>query len=121
MGSSIWKHTIAMLEPTPTPPPRLVPASVVSAPTVRVLEVTSALTITVSWGDAQGGHYGSQIWRLRRAPFRGRCALTGRPIQIGDSIYRPLLGDMPPLNADAMISATSITNWQAMHPCIDEI
>ena len=78
------------------------------APSVRVLEISSELTITVSWNDAMGGNYGAQIWRIRRANHPGVCALTGESINVGDFVNRPLSGDVPPLNADAMISAQCI-------------
>lgn len=103
----VWQHTVAMLDAEPVECRPVIPYTR-RAPIVRVLEIASELTITVSWNDAMGGNYGAQIWRVRKAHHPGVCALTGAPIDVGDFVYRPLFGDIPPLNADAMISAESI-------------
>lgn len=39
--------------------------------------------------------------------------MTGVSIDVGDFVYRPLFGDVPPLNADAMISADAIRAMRA--------
>ncbi|MFJ2994447.1 DUF3331 domain-containing protein [Pandoraea sp. NPDC087047] len=103
----MWQHTVAMLDAEPVVCQPVIPYTR-RAPIVRVLELSSELTITVSWNDATGGNYGAQIWRIRKAPHPGVCALTNETIDAGDFVYRPLFGDVPPLNADAMISAEAI-------------
>jgi len=103
----VWQHTVAMLDAEPVVCRPVIPYTR-RAPIVRVLEISSELTITVSWNDATGGNYGAQIWRIRKAHHPGVCALTNETIDVGDFVYRPLFGDIPPLNADAMISAEAI-------------
>ncbi|WP_174976446.1 DUF3331 domain-containing protein [Pandoraea soli] len=103
----MWQHTVAMLDAEPVVCRPVIPYTR-RAPIVRVLEISSELTITVSWNDATGGNYGAQIWRIRRANHPGVCALTGETIDVGDFVYRPLFGDVPPLNVDAMILAEPI-------------
>ena len=103
----VWQHTVAMLDAEPVVCRPVIPYTR-RAPIVRVLEISSELTITVSWNDAMGGNYGAQIWRIRRANHPGVCALTGETIDVGDFVYRPLFGDVPPLNVDAMILAEPI-------------
>ncbi|WP_084663159.1 DUF3331 domain-containing protein [Pandoraea faecigallinarum] len=103
----VWQHTVAMLDAEPVVCRPVIPYTR-RAPIVRVLEISSELTITVSWNDATGGNYGAQIWRIRKAHHPGVCALTNEAIDVGDFVYRPLFGDIPPLNADAMISAEAI-------------
>ncbi|SUA91013.1 Domain of uncharacterised function (DUF3331) [Pandoraea pulmonicola] len=103
----VWQHTVAMLDAEPVICQPVIPYTR-RAPIVRVLEISSELTITVSWNDAMGGNYGAQIWRIRKAHHPGECALTGETIDVGDFVYRPLFGDIPPLNADAMILASPI-------------
>ncbi|QBC30130.1 hypothetical protein DRB87_00455 [Pandoraea sp. XY-2] len=103
----VWQHTVAMLDAEPVVCRPVIPYTR-RAPIVRVLEISSELTITVSWNDAMGGNYGAQIWRIRRANHPGVCALTGEAIDVGDFVYRPLFGDVPPLNVDAMILAEPI-------------
>lgn len=110
----VWQHTVAMLDAEPVVCQPVIPYTR-RAPSVRVLEISSELTITVSWNDATGGNYGAQIWRIRRAHHPGVCALTGETIDVGDFVYRPLFGDVPPLNADAMISADAIRVMRASH------
>lgn len=108
----VWQHTVAMLDAEPVVCLPVIPYTR-RAPIVRVLEISSELTITVSWNDAMGGNYGAQIWRIRKAHHPGVCALTGGSIDVGDFVYRPLFGDVPPLNADAMISADAIRAMRA--------
>ena len=60
----VWQHTVAMLDAEPVVCLPVIPYTR-RAPIVRVLEISSELTITVSWNDATGGNYGAQIWRIR--------------------------------------------------------
>lgn len=109
MRTSIWKHVISTLRPMPLDMPSL-SAPTVGKPTIRLLEVSSDITITVSWTDPQGGNYQAQIWRLRRAQHDGECSVTGAPIARGDSVYTPLPGGDRPANADAMIASGSLSH-----------
>ncbi|RQR43631.1 DUF3331 domain-containing protein [Burkholderia sp. Bp9140] len=82
-----------------------------SQPTISVLERPTADTVMISWCDACTGHYGYQKWRLFTTRKRGVCALSGRPIAAGDSVYAPQLLGSTPGNAAAMVLAA----------CIDEV
>jgi hypothetical protein len=74
------------------------------AAVITVVERQSNSTVLVSWRDPTFCHYVEQTWRLGVAHRQGLCALSGSPIQPGDSIYRPLSGGAePPVNANAMI------------------
>ncbi|RQS65995.1 DUF3331 domain-containing protein [Burkholderia sp. Bp8963] len=76
-----------------------------SRPTIGVLERPAPDCVMISWCDACTGHYGYQKWRLFTTRRRGACALSGRPIEIGDSVYAPQLLGSTPGNAGAMILA----------------
>ncbi|AXK62940.1 MULTISPECIES: DUF3331 domain-containing protein [Burkholderia] len=79
-----------------------------SKPTISVLERPTADTVMISWCDACTGHYGYQKWRLFTTRKRGVCALSGRPILAGDSVYAPQLLGSAPGNAAAMVLAACI-------------
>ena len=79
-----------------------------SRPTISVLERPTADTAMISWCDACTGHYGYQKWRLFTTRKRGTCALSGRSIEIGDSVYAPQLLGSTPGNAAAMVLAACI-------------
>ena len=79
-----------------------------SKPTIRVLERPTADTVMISWRDACTGHYGYQKWRLFTTRKRGVCALSGRSIEAGDSVYAPQLLGSTPGNAAAMVLAACI-------------
>ncbi|NTZ88777.1 DUF3331 domain-containing protein [Burkholderia metallica] len=76
-----------------------------SRPTISVLERPTTDTVMISWCDACTGHYGYQKWRLFTTRKRGVCALSGRPIEIGESVYAPQLLGSTPGNAAAMMLA----------------
>ena len=76
-------------------------------PIPRVLEKPAAHTLIVSWCDARFGHYGYQTWRAAVARVPG-SVLTGRPIEVGDSIFKPRPVAQTPANADAMICAKGV-------------
>jgi hypothetical protein len=81
----------------------------VGAAVVTVVERLSSTTVLVSWRDPTSCHYAEQTWRSGVARRQGLCALSGYPIQRGDSIYRPRSsGAEPPVNADAMILDVAI-------------
>jgi len=70
---------------------------------VRVVERPTHTTAIVSWRDPTRCSYGDQVWQATRAREAGVCAMSGRPIQQGDTIYKPRCCKPAPLNADAMI------------------
>lgn len=70
------------------------------------VERRSRATIAIDWADSTFGHYGEQLWSLGIARRKAVCALSGEPINRGDSIYRPRhIGGRVPLNSAAMILA----------------
>ncbi|WP_367147049.1 DUF3331 domain-containing protein [Paraburkholderia sp.] len=77
--------------------------------TITVVERLSDATVLVSWRDATSCHYLDQTWALGVARHQGQCALSGRPIQRGEPIYRPRRRAREhPVNAGAMILAAVI-------------
>jgi hypothetical protein len=75
---------------------------------VRVIERPTRSTAIVYWSDARTCHYGHQGWRARIAIADGACSLTGARIHRGDSVYQPSRSRPKPLNAAAMILASSM-------------
>jgi hypothetical protein len=57
---------------------------------VTFVERIGEKAVSISWRDATGGNYREQRWVMRAARSRGVCALTGKPISRGDSIYHPV-------------------------------
>ncbi|KVG64743.1 hypothetical protein WT72_10880 [Burkholderia pseudomultivorans] len=92
---------------------RLPPWDPASRPTISVLERPTPDTAMISWRDACTGHYGYQKWRLFTTRRRGVCALSGQPIEIGDSVYAPQLLGSTPGNAAAMVLATCLDATRA--------
>ncbi|WP_345789593.1 DUF3331 domain-containing protein [Paraburkholderia terrae] len=77
------------------------------AEVISDVERRSRATIAIDWADSTFGHYGEQLWSLGIARRKAVCALSGEPINRGDSIYRPrLIGGRIPLNSSAMILAS---------------
>jgi len=76
---------------------------------VRVIERPTRSTAIVYWSDARTCHYGHQGWRARIAIADGACSLTGARIHRGDSVYQPSQCHPKPLNATAMILASSMS------------
>ena len=56
---------------------------------VEVVERLSTLTIAVSLSGPTIGRQDYQTWRLKHAPYSGRCLLGGRRIKEGDWVYQP--------------------------------
>ncbi|CAB3789404.1 DUF3331 domain-containing protein [Pararobbsia alpina] len=80
-----------------------------STAVITVVERQSSSTVLVSWRDSTFCHYVEQTWRLGVARCEGICALSGSPIRLGDSIYRPRSGGAEqPINANAMILDAAI-------------
>lgn len=70
---------------------------------VHVIDRPTQSTATVVWRDSTHCSYGDQIWHATRARTAGVCAMSGRAIRPGDSIYKPRPCRPAPLNAGAMI------------------
>ena len=70
---------------------------------VRVIDRPSESTATIVWRDPTTCCYGDQLWRASVARESGTCAVSGRPINQGDEIYRPRRSRHMPANAVAMI------------------
>ncbi|WP_167307049.1 DUF3331 domain-containing protein [Paraburkholderia hospita] len=50
-----------------------------------------------------------QVWRLGLARRNATCVLTGKPIAVGDSVYRPRsVGPYEPANKDRMTLAEEV-------------
>nr|WP_175689922.1 DUF3331 domain-containing protein [Burkholderia anthina] len=68
--------------------------------------------LLVRWVESGRCHYGEQRWRLRVAPMPGRCALSGRPIEPGEPVFRPVRRPVP-ANGDEMICPASVPGRRA--------
>ncbi|WP_419187146.1 DUF3331 domain-containing protein [Cupriavidus necator] len=73
---------------------------------ISLIENESPGTVVLSWHDATGGSYGNQTWHRQRAIRGGACALTGKTIRPGDSVFRPDARNAA--NAMAMILDASL-------------
>ncbi|WP_158602068.1 DUF3331 domain-containing protein [Pararobbsia silviterrae] len=83
-------------------------------PEIVVMDRLSPLTASLTWRDSTSGCYYDQIWRIGIARKHGVCPLTGRPVHLGDAVFRPIHSMVRPSNADAMIHADAI---DALKPC----
>ncbi|REE23583.1 uncharacterized protein DUF3331 [Paraburkholderia sp. BL27I4N3] len=75
---------------------------------VDVLDRSDRNAITVSWRDPQGCCYAEQIWRLRHAPHKGTCVLSGRTIAAGTPVFMPFSRPRP-ANAGEMILPAALS------------
>ena len=71
--------------------------------------------LLVRWVESGRCHYGEQRWRLRVAQTSGRCAISGRPIEPGEPVFRPVRRPVP-ANADEMICPASVPGAAGGHP-----
>ena len=77
--------------------------------TVTVVEELPNSLFALRWHDPTLCYYGEQVWVPSRARSLGRCALSGKHISLGDSVYRPQTrARAKPLNLDAMILASEL-------------
>ncbi|WP_080430371.1 DUF3331 domain-containing protein [Burkholderia ubonensis] len=74
---------------------------------VSFVDRASATAVTIAWRDSTHCSYGDQAWHATRARTSGVCAISGRPVRIGDAFYQPR-GRPRPLNAGAMILASTL-------------
>ncbi|MDR8726394.1 DUF3331 domain-containing protein [Burkholderia pseudomultivorans] len=63
--------------------------------------------LLVRWSESGRCHYGEQRWRLRVALQPGHCAISGRPIEPGEPVYRPVRRPVP-VNGDEMICPAAV-------------
>lgn len=76
---------------------------------ISILEKLSSSTISVRWSDPCLGHYGNQLWGIGSARTDAICALSGKRIRRGDSVFRPrVYGSQVPSNRDRMILASAV-------------
>jgi Domain of unknown function (DUF3331) len=76
---------------------------------IRILEWTSEASVLICWRDATLGYYAEQKWRLAFSRAAGRCCLSGKPINRGDTVFRPSTrGAYVPANSDAQILACEL-------------
>ncbi|MFM0658064.1 DUF3331 domain-containing protein [Paraburkholderia sediminicola] len=84
------------------------------APTANGMRVTilesSGERLLVRWVESGKCHFGEQRWRLGVAIRAGVCALSGRNIRRGETVYRPAERPRPPNHA-AMIAPEALTQW----------
>jgi hypothetical protein len=59
---------------------------------ISIVERLSPVALSICWNGATSGYFGNQVWRMGFAQFQSFCALSGMPIRIGDSVFRPWLG-----------------------------
>ncbi|MEM5384027.1 DUF3331 domain-containing protein [Paraburkholderia phymatum] len=80
-----------------------------SSAKVSIIERLSSVTLSVCWSDATSGYFGEQVWRMGFARVQSFCALSGMPIRIGDSVFRPRVCETrAPANSHRMILASSV-------------
>jgi hypothetical protein len=76
---------------------------------VTFVERIGEKAVSISWRDSTGGNYREQRWVQRAARSRGVCALTGKAITRGDSIYHPVSSTRGrPSNLAQMIRAEAL-------------
>jgi hypothetical protein len=75
---------------------------------IELLERPTPSTLLISWRDSQHCAYNYQLWRHLSTRSEGICALSGKEIRSGQSVYRPAFRDFHTMNADAMILASFV-------------
>ncbi|WP_227747287.1 DUF3331 domain-containing protein [Paraburkholderia franconis] len=76
---------------------------------VSIVAQLSSQTLSVYWSDPQSGHYADQVWRLGIAHRPSNCVLTGMPIHLGDTVFRPHASETRvPVNRHRMILAAAV-------------
>jgi hypothetical protein len=76
---------------------------------ISIVERLSSVTLSICWSDSITGYFGEQIWRMSVARGQSSCALTGMPIEIGDSVFRPWASERrAPANGHRMILASCV-------------
>lgn len=86
-----------------TPKKELLPAR------ISIIEQLSSVTLSICWSDSTTGYFGEQVWRMGLAHGQSFCALSGMPIKIGDSVFRPWVSETrAPANSHRMILASCV-------------
>jgi hypothetical protein len=75
---------------------------------ISLIERTSTTSVTIAWRDATSCFYGAQVWSAAKARLSGVCAISGARIKRGDRIFHPRRSKPAPVNAKAMILASTI-------------
>ncbi|MFM0498669.1 DUF3331 domain-containing protein [Paraburkholderia caledonica] len=76
---------------------------------ISIVERRSPVTLSVCWSDATSGYFAEQVWRMGLAHFQSYCALSGVPINVGDSVFRPWISESrAQANSDRMILVSSV-------------
>jgi hypothetical protein len=76
---------------------------------ISIIERLSSVTLSICWSDSTTGYFGEQVWRMGFAHVRSFCALSGMPIKIGDSVFRPWVSETrAPANSHRMILASCV-------------
>ncbi|WP_248558024.1 DUF3331 domain-containing protein [Paraburkholderia terrae] len=76
---------------------------------ISIIERLSSVTLSICWSDSTTGYFGEQVWRMGLAHGRSFCALSGMPIRIGDSVFRPWVSETrAPANSHRMILASCV-------------
>ncbi|WP_245254317.1 DUF3331 domain-containing protein [Paraburkholderia sp. LEh10] len=76
---------------------------------ISIIERLSSVTLSICWSDSTTGYFGEQVWRIGLAHGRSFCALSGMPIKIGDSVFRPWVSETrAPANSHRMILASCV-------------
>ena len=95
--------TLLCREANETPKRELLPAR------ISIIEQLSSVTLSICWSDSTTGHFGEQVWRMGLAHGHSFCALSGMPIKIGDSVFRPWVSETrAPANSHRMILASCV-------------
>jgi hypothetical protein len=77
--------------------------------TVMVAEELPNSRYVLGWHDPRLCSYEEQVWSPCLARTSGRCALSGKRIHLGDSVYRPRTrGRVMPLNGHVMILTSEL-------------
>jgi hypothetical protein len=82
------------------------------AVSVSFVDRVSSTAVTIAWRDSTHCSYGDQTWHVTRARTGGTCAISGRPVRTGDTVYQPR-GRPRPLNAGAMILESVLREVEA--------
>jgi hypothetical protein len=86
-----------------TPKKELLPAR------ISIVERLSSVTLSICWSDSTTGYFGEQVWRMGLAHVQSFCALSGMPIKIGDTVFRPWVSETrAPANSHRMILASCV-------------
>lgn len=76
---------------------------------IVAVERLNGSTVLVSWSDSTRCRYDEQRWVNAKSRRKGRCALSGELVQVGDDVYKPQWrGSKRPGNSAEMILASAM-------------